>query len=50
MKVSLVDLLYLGEMLFITPAIRVLMTAMPDAEIDVLMNASSLSILQHHPL
>ncbi|HEY3378387.1 MAG TPA: lipopolysaccharide heptosyltransferase II [Armatimonadota bacterium] len=50
MKILLVDLLYIGDILFITPAIRVLQAAYPEAQIDVLTNRISLPVLQHNPL
>ena len=50
MKILLVDLLYIGDLLFTTPAIRVLKSAYPDAEIDVLVNRTALPVLQYHPL
>jgi ADP-heptose:LPS heptosyltransferase len=50
MKILLVDLLYIGDMLFTTPAIRMLKTAFPEAQIDVMMNQLALPVLQHHPL
>ncbi len=50
MKILLVDLLYIGDLLFLTPAIRVLSNAYPHAEIDVLVNSMSAPVLQHNPL
>ena len=42
--------MYIGDLLFTTPAIRVLNNAYPHAEIDALVNRTSAPVLQHHPL
>ncbi len=50
MRILIINLKYLGDLLFTTPAIRVLHNAYPGAVIDMMVNDSSYQIVQHHPL
>ena len=50
MRILVVNLLYLGDLLFSTPALRVLYNACPGAEIDMLVNRVACQIVQHNPL
>lgn len=50
MKILIVDLLYIGDLLFTTPVIRALRTAHPDAQLDMVVNQTSQAVIQHNPL
>ncbi|MEI7831920.1 MAG: glycosyltransferase family 9 protein [bacterium] len=50
MRILVVNLLYLGDLLFSTPALRVLHNAYPGVEIEMLVNREACQIVQHNPL
>lgn len=49
-RILLVNLLYIGDLMFTTPAIRALATAYPEAQIDAIVNRKSAQVLENNPL
>jgi len=50
MKILVVNLLYIGDLLFSTPFLRALHEAYPDAQIDLIVDQRQQEIVAHHPL
>lgn len=50
MKILIINLLYIGDLLFSTPVFRALHVAYPEAQLDVLVRSTNLELVRHHPL
>lgn len=50
MKILIINLLYIGDLLFSTPVFRALQAAYPEAQLDLLVRSTNLELVRHHPL